>query len=244
MDIAKKIKQENKPSLKELFLCSYIISQRISPYVSSFYIKRNIIPNKITLHMIYSGIIGAILFSLPNMYAKILGAIFIHLWFILDCSDGEVARYTKVFSLYGKELDYMAHLINHPLFGISIFISMSQLNRYNLYFLFIIVLCSNFMDCIVRNLLTLNIVYNLKREKSNLKERNELKWDKRRVILFLTSIFTLYPNLILFGVLIYFIDYYLGTNILYIYLVFNVLLTFMFAVKDLIFMTFNFYRNE
>lgn len=242
MSTIEKIKSENKPSLKDLFLSSYLISQRISPYMSSFYIKRNIIPNQITLHMIYSGIIGAILFSLDNIYIKLIGAIFIHMWFILDCSDGEVARYTKTFSRYGKELDYMAHLINHPLFGIAICISLIQLNRYNAYTVIGLVFCSNFLDYAVRNLTKLDLIYNLKSPNER-NSNNKISWDKKRIILFFTSIFTLYPNLILFGVIIYFIDYYMGTNILYIYLIINIVITFLFVIKDMIKMTINFYKE-
>lgn len=243
MNIVEKIKKDNKPSLKDLFLSSYLISQRISPYFSSMYIKRKVIPNKITLHMIYSGIIGAILFSLPNIYLKIIGAIFIHLWFILDCSDGEVARYTKTFSKYGKELDYMAHLINHPLFGLSMFISLMQLGRYNMYILLLVFFASNFMDYGFRNIYTLNIVFGLKQEKDSNNINNENKWTIKKAILFVTSIFTLYPNLILFGVIIYFIDYFIGSNILFAYTIMNVLFTTVFFIKDIVHLTKAFYKS-
>lgn len=243
MNIVEKIKRDNKPSLKELFLSSYLISQRISPYFSSMYIKRKVVPNKITLHMIYSGIIGAILFSLPNIYLKIIGAIFIHLWFILDCSDGEVARYTKTFSKYGKELDYMAHLINHPLFGLAMFISLMQLGRYNMYVLLIVVFASNFMDYGARNLFTLKIVYELKQEKDANNINNKNKWTIKKAISFVISIFTLYPNIILFGVIIYFIDYFLGSNILFTYIIMNVLFTTVLFIKDMLYLTRTFYKS-
>lgn len=86
-----------------MFLCLYLISPRVSSYLSSMYIKKNIVPNKITIHMILSGIIDAILFSISNTFVKIIGVIFIQLWFILDCSDGKVVRYTKTFPIFGKK---------------------------------------------------------------------------------------------------------------------------------------------
>jgi len=239
MKIAQEIKKAKNLSLKTYFLSSFLISNRISPYISSIYIKKKVVPNTITLHMIYSGIIGAIFFSLPNIYLKVVGALFIHLWFILDCSDGEVARYTKTFSKFGKELDYMAHLINHPLFGLSFFISLMQFERYNIYNLAILILLSNFLEYLNRNLITLNLVLQLKEQKQIVS--NNDKWTLKRIILFFVNIFTIYPNLILFGVIIYFIDYFIGSNILYLYLVMNVLLSSIMAIWDMIKYTKKFY---
>lgn len=242
MKIVQEIKRTKNLSLKTYFLSSFLISNRISPYISSIYIKKKVLPNTVTLHMIYSGIIGAAFFSIPNIYLKVVGALFIHLWFILDCSDGEVARYTKSFSKFGKELDYMAHLINHPLFGFSLFMSLMQFERYNIYYLALLILLSNFMDYLNRNILTLNIVLQVKEPEGGIESKYE-KWTLKKKILFLTNIFTIYPNLILFGVIIYFIDYFLGSNTLYLYLVINVFLTSIFDIRAMIKYTKKFYAS-
>lgn len=243
MNIVNRIKQDNRPSLKEYFLASFLISQRISPYVSNIYIKKGVKPNKITLHMIYSGIIGAILFSMPNIYIKLLGALFIHLWFVLDCSDGEVARYTKQFSKYGKELDYMAHLINHPLFGISLCLSLMQFTRYKAYLLILLVMISNLLDYLTRNLNTLDIVINLKSKQKESVENQNNPWTIKEVLLFIASIFMVYPNFILFGVIIYFIDYLSNSNFLFLYLIINILMTFIFNLKTIIQLVRKFYAE-
>lgn len=241
MKIVKDIrKAKNLSQRKYSFLCAYLISDRISPYLSSMYINKNVKPNKITLHMIYSGIIGAILFSNPNIYLKLLGAIFIHLWFILDCSDGEVARYTTTFSKYGKELDYMAHLINHPLFGFSIFMSLVQLERYNIDYLVIMVFLSNFLDYVNRNLYTLDMIVQFKEENRKDIKNITMSTIKKKILL-ITNIFIIYPNFILFGVVIYFIDYFVNTNILIAYLSMNIIFTSIFGVRKLIKFTRKFY---
>ncbi|MCI5923773.1 MAG: CDP-alcohol phosphatidyltransferase family protein [Oscillospiraceae bacterium] len=98
----------------------------LSPFVTKMCIKLHLIPNVVTLCMIGSGIIGAILFALPFLWSKILGTIFIHLWYVFDCSDGEVARITKRFSKFGTEIDYTAHVINHPLFLFSFLLTLLQ----------------------------------------------------------------------------------------------------------------------
>lgn len=85
-DIIIKLKQTNKITIKSDFLIGFLISKRISPYFSAFYIKKKVAPNTITIHMIISGIIGAIFFSFSNIYFKLIGVIFMQLWFILDCS--------------------------------------------------------------------------------------------------------------------------------------------------------------
>ncbi len=208
------------------------------------YIKLGVIPNIITIHMILSGILGAILFSFPYLWLKILGAVMIHLWFILDCSDGEVARYTKKYSKYGKELDYMAHLINHPLFGMSLFFSLFQMGKYDFYPLLLIVIASNFLDYLNRNLNTLNLVVDIKKQIKNKGFMPVAEnWTMKKIILFFTNIFTIYPNLILFGVIIYFIDYFVGTNILFSYLILNVALTAIFSIRSLFKFTKKFYNS-
>lgn len=245
IEIIRDIKSKKNSTLKNDFLSSYLISSRVSPYFSGYYISKKIKPNSITLHMIFSGIIGAILFSFPNIYIKILGAVIIHLWFVLDCSDGEVARYTKTFSKFGKEMDYLAHLINHPLFGGALFLSMIQLGRYNLSYLAITLILSNFLDYLYRNLTTLDDVIDFKEtDKKNQKDNsNNGKWDIKSKIIFVASIFIIYPNVILFSVIIYFVDFIFGTSLLYIFLVLSNGLTLAHLLKKLVVMTRKFHRS-
>lgn len=244
MNIVEEIKSTKNLSIRTYFLSSFLISNRISPYISMVYIKLGVIPNMITIHMILSGIIGAVLFSLPYLLTKIFGALLIHLWFVLDCSDGEVARYTKKYSKYGKELDFMAHLINHPLFGAALFFSLHQLERYNFYNLIFIVVASNFFDYLNRNIYTLKLVIDTKSQVENKGYMpTPENWTLKKIIMFIANIFTVYPNLILFGVLIYFIDYSFSTDFLYYYLVLNVILTAIFSIRGLFKFTKKFYNS-
>lgn len=100
--------------LKGIFIDNY--ARIFSPFITMVALKLKMIPNVVTLCMIIFGIIGAVLFAMPQLWCKILGTFFIHLWYITDLSDGEVARITKRFSKYGTDIDYYAHMINHPLF--------------------------------------------------------------------------------------------------------------------------------
>lgn len=98
----------------------------LSPFVTKLCLRLRLIPNAVTLGMIGSGIVGAVLFALPFLWGKILGTVFIHLWYVFDCSDGEVARITKRFSKFGTEIDYTAHVVNHPLFLFSFLLTLLQ----------------------------------------------------------------------------------------------------------------------
>lgn len=100
--------------LKGIFIDNY--ARIFSPFITMVALKLKMIPNVVTLCMIIFGIIGAVLFAMPQLWCKILGTFFIHLWYITDLSDGEVARITKRFSKYGTDIDYYAHMINHPLY--------------------------------------------------------------------------------------------------------------------------------
>ena len=64
----------------------------------SIYLTRLLLPTKITANqvsfaMIMTGIFSTILFLCPSRGIFLAGAIIFQLWYILDCMDGEVARY-------------------------------------------------------------------------------------------------------------------------------------------------------
>jgi len=203
-----------KPINQEVFV-AYFFSRRLSPFFVNIFLKLNIIPNTITVYMIIAGIIGAILFSFPNIWCKISGYIFMHLWFILDCSDGEVARITKVFSKFGKELDYIAHIINHPLFNIAFLTSLIQLNKYNIMFVSIVSILLISSNLVSRNLISMYTIFEL-RVKSK-KVVSEKRKSYRIIISYLIGVITQYPNFVLIFPMLYFIDVLIGTSTSFMY---------------------------
>ncbi|CAK7025268.1 CDP-alcohol phosphatidyltransferase family protein [Fusobacterium varium] len=225
-----KLKQTNKITIKS-GLISFLISKRISPYFSAFYIKKKVAPNTITIHMIISGIIGAIFFSFSNIYFKIVGAIFMQLWLILDYSDGEVARETNNFSKYGKELDYTAHIINHPLFSISLLLSMIEIRKYNNILLITIFFLTTCLDLYFRNICAFYFIETLKEKQSENKNLKKYKKNYSKIkekIKRIIEIFTFYPNFILFSTLLYFFN----TDIIIFYALLNILFTFIVLVRE------------
>ncbi|WP_427042579.1 CDP-alcohol phosphatidyltransferase family protein [Fusobacterium sp. SB021] len=222
----KKIKKERRqPNLENDFLIGFLLSARVSPYFSAYYIKRGIIPNKITLYMIISGIVGGILFCFPSNLIKFIGMIFMQTWFILDCSDGEVARETKNFSKYGKELDFLAHIINHPIFTFALLISLIQKNEYHLYFLISIFSLNCILDLYNRNLIKLWLIKDL---KEGVKETLIQKKGIKKIISIFLQILTVYPNFILFSSIFYFID----IKFIIYYSILNILFTSLLLLKN------------
>lgn len=203
-----------KPINEEVF-AAYFFSRRLSPFFVNIFLKLNIIPNTITIYMIIVGIIGAIFFSFPAIWFKIIGYMFMHLWFIFDCCDGEVARITKVFSKFGKELDYIAHIVNHPIFNVAFLISLIQLNKYNIMFVSMVSIVLISSNLVSRNLLSMYTIFEL-REKSKNVVSNKKKLY-RVIIIYLIGFLTQYPNFVLIFPILYLIDVSIGTSMSLIY---------------------------
>lgn len=224
------------------FPMCYFISNRFSPYVSYYCMKYKKTPNQITGYMILSGAIGGLLFALPNILAKIVGMLLIQLWFVFDCSDGEVARYQKKFSKFGSELDFMAHLIDHPLIIFGFFCSLYQLHLFSLTWLIAVVLISLLGDALMRNLIVLE-KYTLPADSGNSRPKSEVKLDAVNIIKFFYNFGLFYPNFILFGVLIYFIDYFLHTPFLFALFIFNIICSVPIIFKKTVRLTKMYYQS-
>ena len=173
---------------------SVVICRFLSPIISIPAIKWKISPNTITILMVLSGLLGGILFSIPNIYIKALSVPIYILWFIFDCSDGEVARFTGKFSKYGKQLDWMAHLTCHPLYIIGLWSTFFQYRTDC--FLLITIICFVLLslELINRTLVSINDLFvkeNNKTEERSDKPKglinyikNQLYWFPNQVLLF------------------------------------------------------------
>jgi phosphatidylglycerophosphate synthase len=222
------------PWYKNTFV-GHFISTRISPFFRMLFLKLNVKPNTITLLMIFSGWIGAFLFMVNNIYIKLLGYIFIHLWFIFDCSDGEVARITKNFSKMGKELDYVAHIVNHPMFQLAFLIASYQLyvkkDGISLVLIVILFFLVIILNLIGRGLMWLMLIYEYKLKD----EKKEMKFNykkKYKILLnYLLKMICQYPNIAIFFPLFYFIDYFLDTKIALYYMFLVLIVTFLVVTR-------------
>lgn len=71
--------------------------------------------NQVTVIWIIGQIVSALFVAKGTWLSMLMGVTAFQLFFILDCSDGIVARYKKQFSLNGIYLDYLGHYIANPL---------------------------------------------------------------------------------------------------------------------------------
>ncbi len=84
---------------------STFVLRKLSRKVSMFSVKRGWTPNQITLSSLILALIVSGFFATGWWPLMIVGAIGVQVSIIVDCADGEVARYTGVSSQFGAWLD-------------------------------------------------------------------------------------------------------------------------------------------
>jgi phosphatidylglycerophosphate synthase len=77
------------------------ISLRIDRHV----VPTRITPNQLTYVMTVCGVLAAPALLVPGITGAVLGVVAVQLYLLLDCVDGEVARWKQQFSLAGVYLD-------------------------------------------------------------------------------------------------------------------------------------------
>ena len=88
-----------------------LVVRWFSIYITWLCVKFNISANTVTFLMIVSGLAGFALCIPHLLWLNIFGAFFLLFGEILDCVDGEVARWNKRSSLKGKYLDLVYHVM-------------------------------------------------------------------------------------------------------------------------------------
>jgi len=102
------LKEIRKNALKENNdLFSYPF-RYISTIITNILVKTEILPIHVTIIHIFIALLSAILFSLGVYGYAIAGSVLLLLAFILDCVDGEIARYKNLGSLLGGWLDHVS----------------------------------------------------------------------------------------------------------------------------------------
>ena len=193
----------------------------LAPFLSAFAVKRGIRPNQLTRYMIPTAIFASILFAIPNIWVKILGAIGMHMFYLFDLADGQVARATKDFSTYGEQLDHIAHHCSHVFLLVSMIISIIQLNRYPITEIIALGGCMLFAEYAFRNICSITTEIQLidkyegKTEKDTHVENTILVKliGKIKLLIFM---FRCADNYVLFACVLFFADWFLGTDIVLI----------------------------
>ncbi|MEU5939587.1 DUF5941 domain-containing protein [Micromonospora sp. NPDC047548] len=102
-------KAELRLSVKERddFFTTYFVSTW-SPYVTKAAARIGFGPTAVTMVSVLFAVTAAVLFGVGGRPAWVAGAVLLYLGFVLDCVDGQLARYTRHFSAWGGWLDTMA----------------------------------------------------------------------------------------------------------------------------------------
>ncbi len=85
--------------------------RRLSPYATRAFVATPITANQVTGLMIASGLLGALVLSLPGWPAALGATLLLQLWLLFDCVDGEVARWRQSRSSRGVYLDGLSHAV-------------------------------------------------------------------------------------------------------------------------------------
>jgi phosphatidylglycerophosphate synthase len=83
------------------------ISLRVDPYL----VNTRVSPNQLTCLMVVVGVLGGAVLLVPGVWGAVLGVVMVQLYLLLDCVDGEIARWRKQTSVAGVYLDRIGHYL-------------------------------------------------------------------------------------------------------------------------------------
>jgi phosphatidylglycerophosphate synthase len=94
--------------------------RRLSPYITRRLLPTRVTPNAVTTLMILVGVAAAVLLGLRGVVFAVLAVVLVHGQILLDCIDGELARWRRQFSPAGIYLDRLGHYTTETLFPIAL----------------------------------------------------------------------------------------------------------------------------
>ncbi|MBW3593489.1 MAG: CDP-alcohol phosphatidyltransferase family protein, partial [Actinobacteria bacterium] len=83
--------------------------RRLSPYLTRLLIRTPLSPTAVTALMIPVGLAAAFSLTLPGLLGAIGAVLLAQAQLLLDCCDGELARWRRQFSATGTYVDQLAH---------------------------------------------------------------------------------------------------------------------------------------
>ncbi|MBC6458144.1 CDP-alcohol phosphatidyltransferase family protein [Actinomadura sp. HBU206391] len=86
------------------FFTTYAVST-YSRYIAKWAARRQLTPNMVTSMSMAVAVVAAVWFSAGTRLGLVLGGLLLYFAFVLDCVDGQLARYTRQFSTLGAWLD-------------------------------------------------------------------------------------------------------------------------------------------
>ena len=84
---------------------SVFVLRKVSKLLTFVAVKIGATPNQVTMSSFAIGLYAAFLFAQGDFWSILIGAVLLQVSIIVDCVDGELARYTRKFSELGAWLD-------------------------------------------------------------------------------------------------------------------------------------------
>jgi len=94
--------------------------RRLSPHVTRRLLPTGVTPNTVTWAMIAVGVLAAGVLTLPGVLAAGAAALLVQGQILLDCVDGEIARWRRQFSPAGIYLDRLGHYVTETALPIGL----------------------------------------------------------------------------------------------------------------------------
>jgi len=94
--------------------------RRLSPYVTGLLLRTPVSANGVTWLMILCGVAAAGVLALPGLWPAVGAVLLIQLQLLLDCCDGEVARWKGQKSPLGVYLDRIGHWVTEGALPIAL----------------------------------------------------------------------------------------------------------------------------
>lgn len=96
---------QKKVESEKIDLWLFYFARPLSWPLTWIFVKLGFSASAVTYISIVSVLAGSLLICVGNHTLQIIGILLFNLWIILDCVDGNIARYKKTFSKYGEFID-------------------------------------------------------------------------------------------------------------------------------------------
>lgn len=180
-------------------------------------------PNYVSYLSAVVSLIGCALLIVPSVNVKLLGAILINIWLVLDCVDGNIARVTKIYNHFGEWADalsgYMTLAFLYFSMGMSVYFNGESFVFDELIWVVIIGFLTSMFDILSR---LVHVKFNNVRYAQSVSDYTEEESGKRGVAYIRKRVSKelglsgLLMPLLLFGAYFSLLEY-----ILYFYFIFN-----------------------
>ncbi|MFX0125981.1 MAG: CDP-alcohol phosphatidyltransferase family protein [Candidatus Hodarchaeota archaeon] len=110
----KTIIQKSQVNYTSPWYASKVI-RKVTPFVTWILVKTPITANQVTFSQLFLSLIGLYFLCHKSTLCALFGTILLHIGYLFDCVDGELARYKNTQSINGMFLDFVNHEIIIPL---------------------------------------------------------------------------------------------------------------------------------